>query len=70
MLGAECGTARIWAIPERRHPNLLLFPLFIHYTGALWQFRLSWKSRMQRCPPRVELGCQIARLRFLFWGGF
>lgn len=49
-------------------PNLFLSLPFIHYPGALWQFRLPWRSRMRRCPPRVEPGCQIARLRFFIFG--
>lgn len=34
--------------PKEKAPQIsFFFPPFIHYTGALWQFRLSWRSRMQ-----------------------
>lgn len=70
---ARQGSARRdWGQSRREvTPNLLLFPPFIHHTGALWQFTLPWMSRTRRCPPRLEqvtAGCRISRLRFLFLG--
>lgn len=46
-----------WGQSQREGtPNIFLSPPFIHHPAALWQFTLPWRSRMRRCPPRLEQG--------------